>query len=232
MNRFILLAALLGLSLAAGEVDAFRVAVPAFQVHTSREGLPQNTVSAMVHDRDGRLWVATQDGLAVWNGRAWRVHNLPDRQVSNFLRCLVATADGSLWAGRQDGGLARFQKDRWELVPPEQLGARRVDAVLEARGTLWAATPAGLLRQEGARWIRVLAQPCRSLDGLDGRIWVGLERGLGTLAENGHLDLEAGRGLEHTAVNRVLSRQDGSLLAATEQGLFRWSGSRWTRARQ
>lgn len=230
MKKLILLAALLGLSLMAGEVDAFRAAVPAFQVHTSREGLPQNTISAMVHDREGRLWVATQDGLAVWNGRAWRVHNLPDRQVSNFLRCLVATADGSLWAGRQDGGLARFQKGRWELVPPELLGARRVDALLESRGILWAATPAGLFRQDGSRWIQALSRPCRSLDEVDGRIWVGFERGLGILAGNGQLDLSAGHGLETAAVNRMLRRQDGSLLAATEQGLFRWNGSRWIRA--
>lgn len=226
--RHVLLAALPCLSLAGGAVDAFRFAVPAFQVHTSREGLPQNTASALAHDREGRLWVATQDGLACWNGRAWRVHNLPDRQVSNFLRCLATGADGSIWAGRQDGGLARLRQGRWELVPPEQLGARRVDALLEVRGTLWAATPAGLLRQDAGRWTRVSAKPCRSLDAADGRLWVGFDRGLATLGEDGRFDPEAGRGLEGAAVNRVLRRRDGTLLAATEQGLYQHSGAAWS----
>lgn len=229
MPRLLLLLALLVPTPLAGRVDPFRFAVPAFQVHTSREGLPQNTISALAHDREGRLWAATQDGLAVWNGRAWRVHNLPDRQVSNFLRCLAVAADGALWAGRQDGGLARFAQGRWDLVPPEKLGARRVDALLEVRGRIWAATPGGLFRQEGTGWVSLFSGPCRSLDGPteDGRAWLGLERGLATIGEDGRLDFLPGRGLEGVPVNRVLRRKDGSLLAATERGLFQWEGTRW-----
>lgn len=229
MLRSACLFALLALPLAA--VDPFRFAVPAFQVHTSREGLPQNTISALAKDPEGRLWAATQDGLAVWNGRTWRVFNLPDRQVSNFLRCLWVAADGGIWVGRQDGGLACLRGDRWDLLAPERLaGARRVEALREARGHLWAATPAGLLRRDGEAWGVALAQPCRSLDqpDPDGPLWVGLARGVVTLDGGGRADPEAGRGLENAAVNRLLRRRDGSLLAATEQGLFRREGGRWT----
>lgn len=224
-----LLAALIGLPRLAGAVDPWAFAAPSFQVHTSREGLPQNTISALAHDREGRLWAATQDGLAVWNGRAWRVHNLPDRQVSNFLRCLRLAADGALWVGRQDGGLARFHHGSWKLVPPEQLGARRVDDLLEVQGRIWAATPAGLFRQDGERWIRVLARSCRSLDwnAEERRIWVGLDRGLAAVGEDGKVTADADLGLGEAAVNRVLRRRDGSLLAATERGLFRRAGARW-----
>lgn len=228
MLRAACLFTLLALPLAA--VDPFRFAVPAFQVHTSREGLPQNTISALAKDREGRLWAATQDGLAVWNGRTWRVFNLPDRQVSNFLRCLWVAADGGIWVGRQDGGLACLRGDRWDLVPPDRLaGGRRVDALLEARGHLWAATPRGLLRRDGDGWSVVLAQPCRSLDlpDPDGPLWVGLARGLMVLDGAGRPDARAGLGLEHAAVNRLLRRRDGTLLAATEQGLFRREGGLW-----
>jgi ligand-binding sensor domain-containing protein len=221
--------ALFALPLFAGAVDPFPHAVPGFQVHTSREGLPQNTISALAHDREGRLWAATQDGLASWNGRTWRVHNLPDRQVSNFLRCLAVSSDGALWVGRQDGGLARFAHGQWELVSPGKLGARRVDALLEVRGRMWAATPSGLFRQEGQGWVSVFSGPCRSLDWSpeDGRVWLGMERGLARVDDDGSLDFLPGRGLEGIPVNRVLRRKDGSLLAATESGLYQWGATRW-----
>lgn len=228
MLRTAFLIALLALQL--GAADPFRFAAPAFQVHTSREGLPQNTISALAKDREGRVWAATQDGLAVWNGRVWRVFNLPDRQVSNFLRCLWIAADGRIWVGRQDGGLACLRGETWELVPPERLaGARRVEALIEAHGHLWAATPRGLLRRDGESWSKVLDQACRSLDQPDpgGPLWVGLAQGLVVLDASGRRAEVAGPGLEEAAVNRLLRRRDGTLLAATEQGLFRQEGGRW-----
>lgn len=229
MLRILLAALLLSLPLFAVDVDPLRFAVPSFQVHTSREGLPQNTIMALAHDREGRLWAATQDGLAVWNGRAWRVHNLPDRQLSNFLRCLLVASDGALWAGRQDGGLARFDRGRWDLVGPERLGARRVDDLLEAGGRIWAATPGGLIRQEGSGWRKILDRPSQSLAQLDnGHIAVGLERGLVAVAMDGSSDPAPGRGLEEVPVHRLLRRADGAWLAGTGRGLYAWRDGRWS----
>src|SRR5688572_17943189 len=70
----------------ADPVDAGRPAVPSF---TDKEGLPQNSVMAMAYDRQRFLWVGTQDGLAVYNGRGWAVQNLPNRTVSNFVRSMI-----------------------------------------------------------------------------------------------------------------------------------------------
>ena len=95
----------------------FDLAHPAVRSFTDREGLPQNTVYAIVRDALGYLWVGTQDGAARWNGREWLIVDMPDREVSNYIRSLAATRDWTLWFGREAGGLVRLRRDPLHPVP-------------------------------------------------------------------------------------------------------------------
>ena len=101
--------------------DVFELAHPAVRVFSDREGLPQNTVHAIERDAQGYLWVGTQDGAARYNGRAWTVFDMPDREVSNYVRSVVSARDGSIWFGREDGGIVRLQ----ETAPSRSTGATR-----------------------------------------------------------------------------------------------------------
>ncbi|MGB0133177.1 two-component regulator propeller domain-containing protein, partial [Dokdonella sp.] len=79
------------------------------------DGLPQNTVHAIAQTRDGYLWAATWEGLARFNGIAFKVFdpsNVPDLS-SGGVRSLLATDDGSLWLGQSENGIARVRQGRW-----------------------------------------------------------------------------------------------------------------------
>ena len=62
------LACLLGLMLPLWGGEGWREPfLPAAKVQGEREGLPNLTIQQIVQDPQGRLWAATQDGVAVCN---------------------------------------------------------------------------------------------------------------------------------------------------------------------
>ncbi len=124
------------------------------------DGLPQNTIHALVVDREGSLWAGTQDGAAAYDGKVWKRLDLPHADRSNFVRSMLESRDGSLWIGRQAGGLSRFRGGRWVDVDFGTTGLEemRVNALLETQAAdgnsvLWVGTAeSGVLRFDGKNW--------------------------------------------------------------------------------
>lgn len=126
--------------------DPIEAGTRSVRVFRDADGLPQNTVHAITLDSGGLLWIGTQDGAAVYNGRDWRTVNLPTRTRSNFVRTILPSPDGSLWFGTQEVGLWRLDGEVWTEIP---LGALqpsvvRVNALARApnadAGEVWVAT--------------------------------------------------------------------------------------------
>ena len=119
-------------------------------------GLPQNSVHALVQTRDGFLWLGTEAGLVRFDGIAFTVFDHSPELPSGDIRSLLETPDGTLWVGTA-GGLAR-RKDGAITA----FGAHAGPPI----GTITALkeTPEGRLRVEtteeaseygGAGWSRV-----------------------------------------------------------------------------
>src|SRR5687768_9390451 len=63
------------------------------------DGLPQNSITAMIQSRDGYLWLGTFGGLVRFDGNAFTVFdpgNTPGLS-SGRITALRETSDGSLW---------------------------------------------------------------------------------------------------------------------------------------
>ncbi|MFQ3580755.1 MAG: protein kinase [Chloracidobacterium sp.] len=161
---------------------------PFTRLFTGKDGLPQVSAMSLATDAQGYLWVATQDGAARFDGRAWQSFAVPNRSRSNFLRVCLATRDGRVWFGRQDGGLAcRLPDGTWENYDEAQgLPAGRVNGLLErSDGALWIGTEQGL-----SVWMpttsRVTPLPATHATGrvlalaetADGLVWLGTAQGL------------------------------------------------------
>jgi ligand-binding sensor domain-containing protein len=69
-------------------------------VWTSNDGLPQDSINAIVQTRDGYIWFATQEGLVRFDGVQFTVFDASNTEgMGNFVFTLFAARDGTLWVG-------------------------------------------------------------------------------------------------------------------------------------
>lgn len=82
------------------------------QKYTTADGLPQNTVSNIIQDNKGFLWMTTPDGLARFDGydfRIWRADfDDPNALKSNGLTAVLEDAERRIWVCTGNGGLSRY----------------------------------------------------------------------------------------------------------------------------
>ncbi len=83
-----------------------------FEQLTLDDGLSQNAGLALLQDRQGYLWIGTEDGLNRYNGYTLtHFKHDPDNPASLSHKSIIALyedRDGLLWIGTWGGGLNRF----------------------------------------------------------------------------------------------------------------------------
>ncbi len=146
-----LLLAIAGFLAGSGAGGAETFGIP-FHRLSREQGLSQVTVTCLLQDRTGFLWVGTQDGLNRYDGYGFRVYKNdptdPRSLPTNWIEVLAEDRDGNLWVGTQGGGLARWERAtgtfvRVPLDPPDPSSppSVRVRALaFDRRGDLWAGT--------------------------------------------------------------------------------------------
>lgn len=90
----------------------FAQILPPFERLTIEDGLSQNMVLDLIQDRQGFLWIATKDGLNVYDGLRFKVfRNVPGDTTTlanNVVNQLWEHPDGSIWMVTNGGGLHRM----------------------------------------------------------------------------------------------------------------------------
>jgi len=226
---------LLALAAAAPSTELFEKSTPAFRVFTTADGLPQNTAQALAVDARGHLWVGTQGGLAVGEGRRWRTVALPGENVSRVVSAILPAADGSLWIGTSGSGVFRLRAGQWTYAD-SGLPSAFVHSLLEAAGSIWAGTSAGLARFAGDRWLSVALTPPLADPGITvlyrtedpETLWVGTSSGLLRYQGGAWTLLDRAAGLPDDRVRSLLEtrERDGgrALWVGTEGGLAQLRG--------
>jgi len=133
------------------------------------EGLSQSNVLAVHQDREGLLWVGTENGLNRFDGYEFRHYRRergnPEALANDFIFDIAEDADGHLWLATNGGGLARmdrvrgtFTSYRHDPEAPTSIGSNIVRRVFVDRdGSVFAGTrSAGLSRldPESGRFTR------------------------------------------------------------------------------
>jgi ligand-binding sensor domain-containing protein/signal transduction histidine kinase len=120
------------------------------------EGLPQNSVTAIIQSRQGYLWLGTQRGLVRYDGFTFRVfdsENTPAlRDDHDHVTCLVEDPEGALWIGTERGGVLKHQDGTF--TPFNRANGPSDFAIaalcVDSFGSIWAGGESGGLFQHRA----------------------------------------------------------------------------------
>jgi signal transduction histidine kinase/ligand-binding sensor domain-containing protein len=162
------------------------------------DGLAGDSITDVVQDNRGYVWFATTDGVSRFDGERFTSYGTADGLPHARVNALRQSRDGTRWVATQ-GGLARFNPER----PPDRPAFERV--------ALGAATP----------------EPIFSLyEDRAGRLWAGGDGRLFLIATNDGRKQVREIGLQGLPsvpgpIPALAETLDGSLWAATRQGLLR-----------
>jgi len=195
-------------------------------------GLPQNTVQALVQTRDGFIWLGTEVGLVRFDGNSFEVFdkNSTPALPGNDIRCLLAPRDGALWIGTSDK-LARWRDGSvTAFTTKDGLPGNSVEPLnLEPDGSIWIVTLEGGTNYKDCHFSALNAVHSSSPFTV-GNVsmpnggWAGATATMLTL---GHGDkketqLQIGRELPGNKIQKLLADREGALWIGTNSGLARW----------
>jgi diguanylate cyclase (GGDEF)-like protein len=229
-----------GWALAITLVTGLAVVAPAFALDPSKtfsqyvqsswalqNGLQQKSVMAIAQTRDGFLWLATEEGLVRFNGRAFvtfderNAPGLGDR----FIRSLAAAPDGSLWIGTMSG-LARYNGGKFESF--RRQAETRIDIYdlcVGTDGSVWFSSDRGLRRlQNGVlrNYTTADGLPANGITGVaaapSGVVWIATVKGLVSFESGRFTTYSKWDGLESEPLNSVSIGQNGAVWIGARNG--------------
>jgi diguanylate cyclase (GGDEF)-like protein len=195
---------------------------------TVEQGLPQNSVEAVLQTRDGHLWLATQEGLVRFDGVRFTVFDSKNTPAFRDNRVLNLCEDheGSLWIGTRGGGVIR-RKDGVFTVFDKSSGLPHnvIRSLYEDKtGRIWVGTEEGIARFENERFTVPLGLNPRpyivmAIAEVDGALWFGTDgEGLLRLTDVIEVFTEK-QGLSDDHVRKLTVTKDGTLWIGGRGGL-------------
>ena len=160
---------------------------------STRHGLPHNSLRALAQTPDGRLWMATWEGLVHYNGLDFQTFDRSTRPAlaDNALGALHVDRQGQLWMGDSRGNvLRRDRHGRWTTFAnrPPSPGVLIQAIQTDERGNAWL-----LYEGKGIGWLGAdgvfqfvpppdgvslaLSYPRMEIDH-QGQLWIGTLDGL------------------------------------------------------
>src|SRR6185503_3732243 len=91
----------------------------AIETWTTDNGMPHNSVTAILQKTNGYIWAGTYNGLAQFDGDRFQVLNSPNTEGLNNSRITALHQDprGDIWIGHESGDVTRCSGERFEPVP-------------------------------------------------------------------------------------------------------------------
>lgn len=199
--------------------DMFSTPIP-----TDPLGYPD---SAMLQDRQGRLWLAAPtEGLYVKPPAGdWSRVQMKGPLAKCVVRCLFEDERGSIWVGTDEEGLHQILDPLVQMVmlPPDATDVHLTTVCAAGNGDIWMGTDKGLYRQRAGRAgsVNEVAQFHRQnvytvLEDSRTNLWIGTKNGIyrQTAAERGNAGFET-----------ILNVNGGGILALYEdQKRDIWAG--------
>ncbi len=204
----------------------------------TENGLPQNTVHDIAQTLDGYIWIATDEGLARFDGLSFTVfdkQNTPQLKDGD-IHALLADGQGSLWVCTTNGLLRLSEGKFLSWTTREGLPSDDVQSIYEDReGNIWVGTPDGLTQFKEGRfstWTTkdgLVSNDVKALfEDRESALWVGTSDGLSRFEAGKFTNYTAPDGLASNSVAAISEDKDGRLWVGTFHGLSSLNDGRFT----
>lgn len=161
LSTIMLAVLLLSFHVSADRDENSKVVInPEFMNFNISHGLASNVAYAILEDRQGFIWIGTQDGLNRFDGYNYVVYRI-GAEGSQFIshsgiNVLMEDKEGFIWIGTEGGGLNCYDPETekfWYFFhdpeDPESLSSNTITSIAEDKDqTIWIGTPDGLNRMQ------------------------------------------------------------------------------------
>lgn len=226
---------------AAGGIDSGQ---SQYRLLGIKDGLPNQKIHAMDQDRDGYLWVATNDGLARFDGNHFRVYrHIPGDDSSlpgNAVLMVHVDTGNRVWASVEGFGLFRMNAERngFKAVILRD-GPKPVSDIWSITsdddGSVWVGTfGSGLFRLDNSGDVKQFKPEPGSIGLPDenvlslavdtnGRLWIATSSGI-VIWHKGKFQAFDNEQLISKVVINLFPDTKGGMWLATQAGLQHFTG--------
>ena len=210
--------------------------VQRWEAGAAEDGLPQNTVTAVVQTKDGYLWVGTYGGLARFDGLHFTVFNDNNSPglASSRVTSLFEASDGILWIGHESGEVSSYRQGHFQVAEfkANWSGGKIEDLATDAAGDIWLLNSDGLLARfrdglvltpESGTATKVV-ELARSRDG---KIWVGRNGRVSELRDQKLVPLPFAEADANHYVTGIGVSQDNGLWVVLGEEVRKWKDGSW-----
>ncbi|MEW6131180.1 MAG: diguanylate cyclase [Acidobacteriota bacterium] len=220
-----------------------------FTIYTAKDGINSKNIRAAFCDRDGAIWVGTnENGLYRLTRQFLTAYSQSDGLLANIVYPIIEDHTGAIWIGG-GGGMSRFadgrftgylldpsRKPRYKIVaaaPPEKFPGSGAQSFCEDReGGLWIGIETGVLLMKNGQLtdrseLTQSVAPDAIFEDRAGNLWFGTTKGL-FKAQAGKSTLYTTKeGLPNNGVTVIYEDHQGTIWVGTRGGLARSVGDRF-----
>jgi len=197
-----------------GKVDRF----------VQSDGLSGDHVSALFEDREGDIWIATDDGLDRFRDLAAPMISAKQGLSDSQVTAVLAARDGAIWLGTLDDGLNRWNNGQVTIYGRHNgLHDDSIESLFDdGNGRIWVFTRGGTAAFENGRFASIGNVPSGGTHAVardnSGDLWMSQTQGL--------VRLTAGNVVEQIPWSRLGHRQIAWSLLPDPERSGLWIGFR------
>lgn len=202
----------------------------------AENGLPQNTVTAVLQSHDGYLWVGTYNGLARFDGVTFTVFtdNKNPALANNRITSLFESEDGTLWIGHATGEISSYKDGHFQSVKlPVNWSGKKIDGITtDDDKDVWLLNEDGVLARlrDGLTLLpeggiaNKLVEMTRATNGV---IWVARAGRVSRLSHGRLTPLDFPEASTNTFVMGIGASRAGGLWIIGDGMVRLWNGNSW-----
>ena len=205
--------------------------------------LPGPSVRDITRDASGRMWVATNYGVGVYDGTQWRTYQAPNL-VSNDVHVVFPDSrSGQIWVGTANGvSVLDEDTETWtSYTTADGLVYNNIQAIyVDTWQRVWFGTLLGVSIKDGDDWLPPYTSTNSGLAGNDvtsllvdgwGLVWLGTRSDGISVFDSTTWDhlTSADHGLPSNRITDIVFGADGSTWVGTaDRGFSALHGTTWT----